>query len=308
MDGSVLEWIKDFLSNRKQRVCVNGSVSDLFDVTSGVPQGSVLGPLLFVLYINLMIEEAGDANLYLYADDVKLFQEITEENDTRVLQENLNRLNDWTNHSLLKFHPDKCEVMRVAPKNNKNEITQGYKIGKDILKNVSEVKDLGIVFKDDLSFTDHINKIVKKANSLAGLLRRSFVYLDKTTFKQIYVSIVRPHLEYGAPIWNPHQKNLITQLENVQRRATRNIPDMKDKSYRERLELLGLPTLQYRRYRGDMIEAYKIIHGIYDASVTHGFFTHKPGITNYRLHDIMILLLRKKEATKIQRDLPSSLA
>ena len=132
------------------------------------------------------------------------------------------------------------------------------------------------------------------------MLRRSFVYLDKTTFKQIYVSIVRPHLEYGAPIWNPHQKNLITQLENVQRRATRNIPDMKDKSYRERLELLGLPTLQYRRYRGDMIEAYKIIHGIYDASVTHGFFTQKPGITNYwlRHHDFVVTKERSNKDTK----------
>ena len=283
IDGCILEWIKDFLCNRKQRVSVNGSPSELFDVTSGVPQGSVLGPLLFVLYINVMIEEAGDANLFLYADDVKLYQEIKDYTDTRLLQENLDKLHSWTDDSLLRFHPDKCEVMRIRPRNKNVDVEQNYKIGNETLRNVSEVKDLGIVFRDDLSFAEHINKKVNKANSLAGILRRSFVHLDKTTFKQLFVSIVRPHLEYGAPIWNPHQKNLITVIENVQRRATRAIPGMEGKSYKERLESLQLPTLQFRRYRGDMIETYKIIHGIYDESVTKGFFTNKSGKIDYEL-------------------------
>ena len=134
------------------------------------------------------------------------------------------------------------------------------------LKVVEKEKDLDIIFDNTLSFEDHIISKVNKANSLVGMLRRSFVHLDKEIFKQLFVSIVRPHIEYGAAVWNPNTKKLITSLENVQRRASKLVPGLGDMSYKERLELLKLPTLQYRRYRGDMIETYKLAHGLYDTS------------------------------------------
>lgn len=249
---------------------MNGTSSGLFDVISGVPQGSVLGPLLFVIYINTMIADTKDSNVYLYADDVKLFREIKSSADQKTLQQELNQFESWTQHSLLKFHPDKCKVLRFKPKNKTTEVTDKYTVGNTIMEAVSKFDDLGITFTEDLSFHEHISKKVKKANSLAGMLRRTFIHLDQQNFKQLFTSIVRPHLEYGAAVWNPHQKGLINTIENVQRRATKQLPLMSEIPYKDRLKLLQLPTLEYRRYRGDMIEAYKLSHSIYDIKATEG--------------------------------------
>ena len=217
----ILSWIEDYLKNRKQQVSVNGSKSSLFDVSPRVPQGSVLGPLLFIIYINSMVVKAGDTNLLLYADDVKLYREIKTDEDVETLQTDLDKLYDWTQYSLLKFHPDKCVVMRLmSSRSKKLKPNALYNMDERRLKAVSEEKDLGISFNDNLTFEKHINEKVNKANSLVGMVRRTFVYLDKDVFKVLFISIVRPHLEYGAPIWNPYTKKLINQIENVQRRAT----------------------------------------------------------------------------------------
>ena len=123
------------------------------------------------------------------------------------------------------------------------------------------------------------------------MIRRSFGYFDKVMFKQLFVTIVRPHLEYGAPVWNPSMKRLINLLENVQRRATKMIPQINKLPYEQRLRYLDLPTLQYRRYRGDMIEAYKLSHEYYDTSVSQKVLTfQKRDASGYNLrgHDLQI--------------------
>ena len=188
IEDPILSWIENFLKQRKQQVNVNGSKSEVFDVLSGVPQGSVLGPLLFVIYINLMIEKANSPNLYLYADDVKTFQRIESTDDINDLQEHIDRLYDWTQYSLLKFHPGKCETMRIKSKYNKSELLTYYSIDETKLNTVNKIKDLGITFDSSLSFETHINMKVNKANQLVGMLRRTFVYLDKNTFKELFVS------------------------------------------------------------------------------------------------------------------------
>ena len=114
-------------------------------------------------------------------------------------------------------------------------------------------------------------KKVSKANSLVGMIRRTFVYLDKDMFKKLFTAIVRPHLEYGATVWNPSKKTQIDKIERVQRRATKLIPGLNSLTYKERLLALNMPTLQYRRYRGDMIELYKISHNFYDPAPINNF-------------------------------------
>ena len=109
-----------------------------------------------------------------------------------------------------------------------------------------------------------------------GMVRRSFMYLDKDMFKSLFTAIIRPHLEYGAPVWNPHFKKQINLIESVQRRATKLIPGLFNLSYKERLKSVKLPTLEYRRYRGDMIELYKMTHHLYDKDATQGFLRYKP--------------------------------
>ena len=188
---------------------------------------------------------------------------------------------DWTQYSLLKLHPGTCVVMRIKPKRKTMSVNSFYDIDQTRLKIVKTEKDLGIVFDDELSFREHINCKVKKANSLAGIIRRTFLHMDKIMFKRLFVAIVRPHLEYGAPIWNPYNKDMINIIEKVQRRATRQVEGFRNKTYRERLEDMKLPTLKYRRYRGDMIECYKISHDLYDNEIINNFLRFRPNDRQY---------------------------
>ena len=176
----ILSWIKSFLSNRKQRVIVNGCKLKVFDVISGVPQGSVLGPTLF---INSLVDKAGTANLFIYADDLKIFKEISSEEDAENLQEDLYKLYNCTQYSLLRLHPDKCVVMRYTMNAKNTEIKPFYDMDETKLKNVIGEKDLGIYFQSNLSFAEHIASKAKKATSVAGLIRRSFTYSIKTCFE-----------------------------------------------------------------------------------------------------------------------------
>ena len=208
-------------------VCVNGFKSNKHDVKSGVPQGSVLGPLLFIIYINLLMEKCHTNNIYLYADDLKIFEEITSNEEMEKLQSTLGKMYDWTCYSLLRFHPEKCLTMRIMSQKTNKQLNDGfYNLDERKLKTVEMEKDLGIYVDNQLLFESHINIIMKKANSLLGMIRRSFVYLDKEMFKQLFITVVRPHLEYAAPVWNPHLKKNIILLENVQRRATKLVPGM----------------------------------------------------------------------------------
>ena len=292
------------LSERTQQVSVNGCKSKLSQITSGVPQGSVLGPVLFIIYINSMIEKSNEqsgSDLFLYADDVKIFKEVKNEEDVEILQNDLDRLVDWSKYSLLRFNPEKCVVMRIKLGKKKLEVRNYYNIDETRLRIVEEEKDLGVIIDDKLSFEDHISQIVKKANSLVGITRRTFDYIDKNVFKAIFTSIIRPILEYAAPVWNPKKKFLIDIIENVQRRATRLINGLTEKNYNERLSFLKLPSLQYRRYRGDMIEMYKMTHGIYDEDVLTDFLKYSKDQHRFyfRRHQFCIVKEKfKKEVRK----------
>ena len=270
--GEVFQnWIGDFLAERKQKVIVNGKESTWGTVTSGIPQGSVLGTIRFVLFINDLPEHLpNNSNLYLYADDTKVFREIKDDLDREKLQEDIYSMYEWSERWLLRFHPDKCKTMHIG---NNNSEPMSYKLKPDILGMdiTTSEKDVGVIIDNKLSFDLHIAEKVNKANSVAGAIRRSFEYLDKDTFKKLYTALVRPHLEYANAVWNPYKKKDITTLENVQRRATKMVPGLGDKSYEDRFRELKLPTLTYRRIRGDMIEVFKLVNDMYYFDCTNLF-------------------------------------
>ena len=150
-------------------------------------------------------------------------------------------------------------------------------------------KDLGIEIDSELNFSKHIASKVNKANSMCGLIRRTFSYIDNTTFKLLFTSLVRPHLEYGHSVWNPYKKIDITTVENVQRRASKLVPGLKDLTYEDRLKTLKMPTLAYRRFRGDLIEMFKLTHQMYDSSVITGLLDFKDSSTRghvFTLHRV----------------------
>jgi Skp family chaperone for outer membrane proteins len=265
IDGNIAAWIQAFLTGRRQRVSVNNSKSTWLPVVSGVPQGSVLGPVLFIIYIN-DLPDAVENTMKLFADDTKLYSRVDSTDDCHRLQQDIDSMQDWSAKWLLSFHPEKCKVMRLGS-NHPNHTYQMH--NRDTITNLQFVqseKDLGVTFDNKLKFREHINNQVSKANRLVGMIRRSFTYLAPGTFSTLFKTIVRPHLEYGYSIWAPSLKKDKDLLENVQRRATKLVPGLRSKPYEERLEILNMPTLEYRRKRGEMIEAYKYLHGHYQVA------------------------------------------
>ena len=271
--GKLLDWIRSFLENRQQRVVINGQYSTWRNVTSGTPtppthRGSVLGPLLFVIYIN-DLPDTVLSQVFLFADDTKMYRQIQDASDRPTFQEDISKLQEWADKWLLRFHPDKCKFMTIGRDTPIEHYTM-YSEDKGLIPmtNVQSDKDVSIIFDLNMSFREDINSRATKANNIMGIIRRTYTYLDIESFKLLFKSLVRPHLEYGAPIWNPQLKRDITDLEDVQRRATRQIPALKGMSYQERFRRIRLPTLRYRRLRGDMIEAYKLLHNVYDPTLS----------------------------------------
>ena len=262
----LISWIKQFLIGRQQRVKIEGVASTWSDVESGVPQGSVLGPLLFVLFINDIVEDIS-CNVYLYADDMKIFTGIVSEGNCKQLQQDIDTIVKWTAKWQLELNADKCKALTIYGKHNQNT-TRVYHItdnsGVTPLANSNGEKDLGIFVDQKLSFELHIIDKVKKANRILGLIKRNFKHIGSKAFIMLYKALVRSHLEYGQNIWSPYKQKHVDMLEKVQKRATKIIPGFWDLSYSQRLAKLRLPTLVYRRLRGDMIETYKIIHELYD--------------------------------------------
>jgi len=258
--GKVQQWIENFLSNRKQHVKIGNAMSSVAPVISGIPQGSVLGPILFLVFINDM-PDAVQSYIKLFADDAKVYRPINAVSDCSYLQEDLDTLSSWSEKWLLKFNPSKCKSMHIGRHNPSHEYHLKTEDEEFPIAQTSSEKDLGVTFDDRMKFDIHVSNIVKKANQILGLIRRSFEYLDSEMFLMLYKTLIRPHLEYATVIWSPWLKKDIVAIEQVQRRATRLVKELQHLSYDQRLLHLGLPTLIYRRQRSDMIQLFKILNG-----------------------------------------------
>ncbi len=262
INKATTRWIQNFLSERKQKVVVNGEESSWADVISGVPQGSVLGPMLFVCYIN-DLPDVIHTMVRMFADDTKIFTDVSDTDNQEELQKDIERLDEWASEWQLTFNATKCKVMHLGNKNPQ----QTYKMKKDgidvTLDTTTLEKDLGVHVDNQLKFDQHTEKQVNKANKILGLIRRSYTFLDRDSTVTLYTSLIRPHLEYGHAVTYPRHEKECKLIEGVQRRATKMIPELRNMSYQERLAATGLPSMYFRRDRGDMIETYKYVHKIY---------------------------------------------
>ena len=289
ISGQVYGWVKAFLKDRSQRVVIRGSSSEACNVTSGVPQGSVLGPVLFLIFINDLPLEVLSP-LSLFADDSKIFSRIVTNyqnnkwagfNGHSALQRDLTRVQEWAKRWKMEFNIGKCKIMHIGKKNPKNV----YGMEGTELETTRAERDLGVTIDDQLDLGKHIKNIVAKANRLLGLVKISFACLDKLMFLNLYLVLVRPHLEYCVQVWSPYKKKYIKLLERVQRRATKLVPELRELEYPERLRRLGLTTLEERRVRGDMIQTYKFItrKEDIDPSVFFQMARPRPGTNNRKI-------------------------
>lgn len=259
--GKTYKWIEEFLKNRIQRVVVCGSFSSYKKVTSGIPQGSVLGPILFLIFIN-DLPEVIQTVMRLYADDSKLLQRVKSIEDVNNLQTSLNNSVKWAKSWQMTYNYNKCHHLHIGKKYQDTEYVMETTNGPVKVAKVDSEKDLGVIFDSSLKFGEHINSKVTKANQILGLIFRTFTYMDKEMFLNLFKSLIRPHLEYATTVWSPVYKKDMIQIENVQRRATRLVTSLQHLSYPDRLRNLGLPTLEYRRDRADMIQVFKILNNI----------------------------------------------
>lgn len=255
--GDINDWIRAFLTGRTHRVVVNSSLSSWLEVLSGIPQGSVLGPILFVLFIN-DLPDMVRSTAHIFADDTKVYRSVLTEQDCVELQADLTRLVEWSEKWQMEFNADKCKVLHLGHSNRKAV----YKMGSVELQSTPVEKDLGVFVDDALKFRDHVSHAVNKASRLLGLIKATFSCIDGDTLPRLFTTLVRPHLEYGNIIWHPRHRIDKLQIEKIQRRATKLIPHLKHLPYEERLQVLKLPSLDFRRHRGDMIQVYKIMNGL----------------------------------------------
>lgn len=262
--GLLLAWIADFLSNRTFSVRIGDSHSNIRPVSSGVPQGSVLGPILYLIYTSDLPFHLKSSHAF-YADDSKLFgNPLT---DSKTLQADLLELETWCSNWLIPLNPTKCTVLHIGRNNPK--IT--YYLGGTPVKSVESQSDLGIIVNSDLSWSEHIGSIVRKANFSCFILRKSFQQPDPQLFMSLYRSYVRPLLEYNGVIWSPHLIRDIALLEGVQRRFTKWVHNYKYLQYNERLDNLKLSCLSERRIRGDLIQCYRILKNTFTVNLSELF-------------------------------------
>ena len=272
ISGNVHSWIKNYLHNRTQKVRVNGQLSSSSKVLSGVPQGSVLGPVLFLIFISDMTPLLNNF-VSIYADDTKLFSYILDNQSAISIQEDLNKLAEWSMKMQMSFNPDKCHRMHLGHNNNRYSYSLpkvystveksrsiSYTFYFHQLEEVQQEKDLGVIVDNKLKFKAHISLKISKANSMLYLIKNCFKHLDEKMFLLLYNSLVRPHLEYASSAWSPITKDDIIRIEGVQRRATKLIPGLSTLSYTERMVKLQLPSLYYRRIRQDIIFVYNYVH------------------------------------------------
>lgn len=261
LDDSVVKWIGSYLSERTVFVTFNGEKSSSFTPNSGVPQGSVLGPLLFNIFIN----DLGDKILncfLLFADDLKIFAKIVSPSSVISLQNDIDYVFKWSTLNNLKLNVDKCQIMKFS--NRITPLQTLYFMNNSVLTEVSEINDLGIIFDSKLKFDTHIDAIVKKANSMLGFIFRSTSkFNDKSCIKYLFNAFVRSKLDYNCSVWSPHQTGHKLKLERVQRKYTRILYfklNLQSTQYTERLKYLNITSLEERREYFDLCLLHNAIH------------------------------------------------
>lgn len=267
----LIRFFSSYLKHRTQYVSYHRTSSNTFVTRSGIPQGSNLGPILFLLFINDLPDVVTHSKCLLYADDLKLYKTITNINDCNLLQTDLLHIFQWSVANKLPFNVPKCISMTITRK--ANPINCVYTIEMENLKSVAEHKDLGVSFNNMLTFGNHIKHIVNNAYKLLGfVIRNSKAFLCTSTVITLYRSLVRPKLEYASVIWNPNYTKYIIMIERTQYRFLKLLYMKKYGEYPHKVEYNTLlldfncSTLSNRRCITDMIFLYKIVNSIIDNS------------------------------------------
>lgn len=279
----ILSWIRCFLTDRSQFTTVAGRQSRTTTVTSGVPQGSVLGPLLFLIYIN-DLPSGISSSIRLFADDCVLYRKISSKNDQLLLQNDLIHLENWCSLWMMQLNVSKCKFMHVTRKHSPDRFT--YSVTSTDLSRVETYRYLGVLLNSKLTWSDHIQKLAADASKILGYIRRSLSCSPARVRQLAYTTFVRAKLDYASAIWNPHQTYLTNSLESIQNRAARFISSTYGfpSSISAIKSSLGLPTLVSRRKIARLCLFHKLYYTFPDM---HTSLLLPPLRTSRRLHNSM---------------------
>ena len=265
--------------------------------SSGVPQGSVLGPVLFLIYVN-EIPSLISSKTKMFADDTKIYRAIRDDQDSYHLQNDLATLERWSKDWLLLFNPLKCKVMHCGMLNSKTEYYMTSQEGTRKIQETKLEKDLGAIVADNLKPASHCQKAASRGMTALRLMKASFDRIDIVNFRILFTTYVRPHLEYCMQAIGPYTAQDIKIIERVQRRATKLVKSIKNLSYEDRLRKLKMPRIEERLRRGDLIETYKILTG--KENVRHEQFFDVEHKDRTRGHQLKLKKRRVKHASRLK--------
>ena len=237
IDGRLLKFIRNYLSGREQCVIMDSIKSTYKSVTSGVPQGSILGPILFVLFINDLPQGINtDTNISLYADDTKMWRQITSYTDIVKLQKDIDVLHDWSFRNLMKFHPKKCKLLsiknKLSPLAMLPFVSIYYSLGSNFISYVDIERDLGVYVSESFSFNDHCEKLITKTKQQFGILRRTCHFVNDSRRRRVlYLTLIRSHFEHCSQIWRPTGKTSLFKFESFQKKCLKWILLEEELSY-----------------------------------------------------------------------------
>ena len=259
--GKVGRWIMSFLQKRIQQVMIRSQKSDISILKSGVPQGSVLGPLLFLIFISDMGKDLL-AIILLYVDDSKVKDKIKTEEDVTRLQDNLNEIFKWEESNNMKFNGDKFQILRYGDNNQVKEDTLYYTGNMEhVIEEVDRCRDLGVIMENTGSFNAHIEKVCKKVRQKCGWILRTFFTRDQKFLRHMFNTLVQPHIDFSSQLWAPAEGPEMDKIEQLLRNFTAKLPSVKHLPYWERLKALKMNSEQRRIERYKIIYTWKVLQG-----------------------------------------------
>jgi hypothetical protein len=295
IDGMLLQFMKSYLSGREQSVVVNGAISATLPVLSGVPQGSIIGPTLFVLFINDIYSGLSHGtNILLYADDTKIWREISEEEDHNILQHDINFLMTWARTNKMKFHPDKCKVLAIlkrwSPFDGILPFTRYiYSMGQSLLEYTDSEKDLGIIMTSNLNFNSQADALYGKANQKFGMLKRNCHFVNDLNKRRVlYLTLVRSIFEHCPIIWRPTSNSTIAKLAGLHYRAIKwirndySVSYSLEEIYHAHCKQLNILPLKCRFDYHDLKFFHSLVHQYHPCTTLPHYLTFFSGSSRLR--------------------------
>ena len=275
LDGRLLRFILNYLKDRKQKVVVDGESSELGDVLSGVPQGSILGPLLFILFIDDIVNEVTPGSfIILYADDTKIWRHIRNVSDILTLQQTIDNLADWATRNKMAFHPAKCKVLRVNGNCVQRPPNIPYTLHGQQLEVVTTHRDLGVLISSDSTWADHLSMKLTEVTNRLSLTRLTCSFISSENCRRtLYLTMIRSLLDHASPIWAPQYPTHVDSFERVQKSAIKwigGVPNYTSYSkpyYLSELARLNILPIKHFFMLNDLKIMYKIINGLIPVSL-----------------------------------------